>query len=90
MADARGDLHFLDCDLRGEFFWMRMNRGKLCRLLALNAHSFSYAGQTVFEQEKPVTWVQAYFWEDGIVIEHGEHEGKVYVRNLRDRQFQGH
>ena len=83
-----GDLHFMGCAMRGEFFWMRMENGNLQRLLAVNAHSFSHAGETVFESKTPIPYVQAYFWENGIVIEKGEHEGKVYVRDLRDRQFQ--
>ena len=83
-----GDLHLMDCVMRGEFFWMRMENGNLQRLLAVNAQSFSYAGENVFESQTPVPYVQAYFWEDGMVIERGEHEGKVYVRDLRDRQFQ--
>ena len=83
-----GDLHLIDCVMRGEFFWMRMENGNIQRLLAVNAHAFSYAGETVFESKAPLPYVQAYFWENGMVIERGEDEGKVYVRDLRDRQFQ--
>lgn len=86
-----GDLNMLDCTMRGEFFWMRMQNGNLCRLLAVNASSFKYGGETVFESKEPIPYVQAYFWDNGIVIERGgENEGKVYVRDLRDRQFQRH
>jgi hypothetical protein len=45
-------------------------------------------GETVFESKEVIPYVQAYFWDNGILIELGEHEGKVYVRDLRDRQFQ--
>jgi len=85
-----GDLHLVDCVMRGEFFWMRMENGNLRRLLAVNAHSFSYAGETVFESEQPIVYIQAHFWDSGIVIERGDHEGKIYVRDLRDIQFQRH
>jgi hypothetical protein len=83
-----GDLHFMDYVMRGEFFWMRTQNGSLCRLLAVNAHSFSFGGETVFESKTPLPYVQAYVWENGIVIERGEKEGKVYVRDLRNSQFQ--
>jgi Heparinase II/III-like protein len=86
-----GELHMFDCMMRGEFFWMRMQNGNLARLLAINARFFKHGDEIVFESEEPVPYVQAYFWEDGIVIEHGENnERKVYVRDLRDRQFQRH
>src|SRR5262245_23326250 len=88
VAMEDGEMHLLDCVMRGEFFWMRMQQGRLCRVLAVNAHSFSYAGETVFQHEDPAAWVQAHFCEDGMVIERAEHEGEVYVRDLRDRQFQ--
>ncbi len=83
-----GDLHLNNCVMRGEFFWMRTHNGNLQRVIAVNAQSFTFAGETVFESQQSVPYVQAYFWEDGIVIERGENEGKVYVRDLRDRQFQ--
>ncbi len=83
-----GDLHLIDCVMRGEFFWMRLENGNLRRLLAVNAHSFTYAGETVFESAQPVPYIQAHVWDSGMVIESGEDEGKVYVRDLRDRQFQ--
>src|SRR6185295_1809401 len=82
MAVEDGDLHLIDCVMRGEFFWMRMENGNLRRLLAVNAHSFKYAGETVFESKDPLPYVQAYFWDNGMLIEHGEGEGKVYVRDL--------
>jgi hypothetical protein len=88
MCIEDGDLHLNDCVMRGEFFWMRLQNGELQRLVAVNAHSFSYTDETVFESQSPIPYVQAYFWENGIVIERGEQEGKVYVRDLRDRQFQ--
>ena len=77
--------------MRGEFFWMRLENGNLCRLLAINARFFKFGGETVFDSKEPIPYVQAYFWESGIVIERGDaNEGKVYVRDLRDRQFQQH
>jgi hypothetical protein len=42
----------------------------------------------VFESADRIPWVHACFWETGILIERGDSEGKMYVRNLRDRQFQ--
>ena len=83
-----GDLHLSGCVMRGEFFWLRLQNGELQRVVAVNAESFSYSDETIFESQQPIPYVQAYFWENGIVIERGEREGKVYVRDLRDRQFQ--
>ena len=85
-----GDLHLIDYTMRGEFFWLRTENSNLTRLFAVNAHSFTYMGETVFESKEVIPYVQAYFWDNGILIELGEHEGKVYVRDLRDRQFQRH
>ena len=86
-----GDLHMLDCTMRGELFWMRLENGNICRLLAVNARFFKFGDETVFNSREPIPYVQAYFWENGIVIERGDtNEGKVYVRDLRDRQFQRH
>ena len=88
-AAVDGDLHALDCTMRGELFWMRLQNGNLSRLLAVNAHFFRFGGEVLFESKEPISYVQAYFWDGGIVIEHGDKsEGKVYVRDLRDRQFQ--
>jgi hypothetical protein len=87
LAIEDGDLHMLDCVMRGEFFWMRMENGNLRRLLATNARFFQYGGETVFDSDQVIPYVQADFWDDGIVIERGE-QGTVYVRDLRDRQFQ--
>jgi hypothetical protein len=86
MEDA--DMQLIDCSMRGEFFWMRLENGTLRQLLAVNAHTFSYAGEQVFQSAEVIPYVQAYFWDNGMVIERGEDEGKVYVRDLRDRQFQ--
>jgi hypothetical protein len=88
MCSVDGDLHLNGCEMRGEFFWMRLQNGDLHRLLAVNSRFFSYSGETVFESPEPIPYVQAYFWEHGIVIERGEREGTVYVRDFRDRQFQ--
>jgi hypothetical protein len=97
MAGEDGDLHIMDCAMRGEFFWLRTQNGNLRRLLAANARFFRHAGETVLDSPQAVPYVQAHFWDDGIVIEKGErdsaqqvitNQGKVYVRDLRDRQFQ--
>jgi len=84
----QGDLRFTDFSMVGEFFWLRFEQGVLRRLAAFNANSFSYAGEPVFESADRIPWVHACFWETGILIERGDSEGKMYVRNLRDRQFQ--
>ena len=83
-----GELRLTDYTMRGEFFWLRTERGGLRRLFAVNAYSFSYAGETVFESEQAVPYVQASFCDKSILIETGEDEGKLYVRDLRHRQFQ--
>jgi hypothetical protein len=88
MSSDDGNLQLLDCVMRGEFFWMRTENGVLKRLLAVNARSFAYAGETLLESNEVIPYVQVYFWENGMVIERGEHEGKVYVRDLRNRQLQ--
>jgi hypothetical protein len=88
MAIEDGDLHLMDCDMRGEFFWLRMEGGSLRRLFAVNAYSFKYTGAPVFEGNEVIPYVQVSFCENGILIERGEQEGKVYVRDLRDRQLQ--
>ena len=85
-----GDLHLIDYTMRGEFFWLRTENSNLRRLFAVNAYSFTYMGETVFESKEVIPYVQAYFFDNGILIELGEHEGKVYVRDMRDRQFQRH
>jgi hypothetical protein len=86
----RGELRLADFSMSGEFFWLRFEQGVLRRLAAFNANAFSYAGETVFESADRIPWVHACFWDTGILIERGDSEGKMYVRNLRDRQFQRH
>jgi hypothetical protein len=81
------EVQLIDCSMKGEFFWLRTENGALKQLFAVNATMFSYSGEKVFESREP-THVVAHFWDNGIVIERGEQEGKVYVRDLRDRQFQ--
>jgi hypothetical protein len=83
-----GDLRLLDYRMRGGFFWLRTEQGCLRRLFATDAYTFVWGSETVFESRTPIPYVHAYFWENGIVIERGDNEGKVYVRDLRDRQFQ--
>ena len=88
MSSGDSELKLIDYTMRGEFFWMRLQNGSLKQLLAVNAHRFSCAGETIFEGRETIPYVMAHFWENGMVIERGEHEGKVYVRDMRDRQFQ--
>jgi hypothetical protein len=83
-------LRVKDYRMRGEFFWMRTCNGTLTKLLAVNAASFSNAGETVFENEEPNSHILVHFWENGTVVERGGYEGTVYVRDLRDRQLQRH
>jgi hypothetical protein len=85
-----GELRFTEFSMVGELFWLRFEQGVLRRLAAFNANAFSYASENVFESADRVPWVHACFWETGILIERGDSEGKMYVRNLRDRQFQRH
>jgi hypothetical protein len=84
------ELHLMGYVMRGEFFWLRTLHGQLRKLLAVNACSFSRHGDMVFENTEAIPYVQTEFWENGILTERGENEGKVYVRDLRDRQFQRH
>jgi hypothetical protein len=74
--------------MRGEVFWMRSQQGVLKQLVGINAASFTVNGEVLFESDKPIPYVVVHLWENGMVIERGEHEGKVYVRDFRDRQFQ--
>jgi hypothetical protein len=57
-------------------------------LLAVNAHSFQVSGDVIFREITPISHVMVHAWDNGMVIERGEQEGQVYVRDLRDRQFQ--
>ena len=88
VAVEDGDMQLLDYEMRGEFFWLRTENSSLHRLLAVNAYSFRYRGETIFESSEMIPYVQAYFWDNGILIERGDDERKVYVRDLRDRQLQ--
>jgi hypothetical protein len=81
-------LQILDYKMRGEFFWLRNRKGVPTELLAVNALSFEIAGHAVLECEERRSHVRVHFWEGGMVIEQDGVEGKVYVRDLRDRQFQ--
>jgi hypothetical protein len=72
VAVEDGDLRFMEYAMRGEFFWLRTEGGGLRRLLAVNAYSFSYAGQTVFESLQPIPYLQVSFWENGMLIEDGQ------------------
>ena len=74
--------------MRGELFWIRSQEGSLKQIVAINAKAFSIGGETIFENDEPIPYVLVHFWENGLVIERGEHEGKVYVRDLRHGTFQ--
>jgi hypothetical protein len=87
-TDSSAELHLMDFSMAGEFFWLRTENGALRRLLAVNALSFAISGEVIFRSQSPISHVMVHVWENGMVIEHGEEEGKVYVRDLRDRQFQ--
>ncbi len=86
--DPSAELRLMGFSMRGEFFWLRTENGTLRQLLAVNAHSFSAADEVVFRESAPLSHVSVHLWENGMVIERGEEEGKVYVRDLRDRQLQ--
>jgi hypothetical protein len=88
MSMDHSELQIIDCTMRGEFFWMRTANGALKQVLAINARSFTHAGEVVFESNEPSPYVVAHIWNNGIVIERGGQEDIVYVRDLRDRQFQ--
>jgi hypothetical protein len=87
-ATEDGDLHFMQYAMRGEFFWLRTELGGIRRMVAVNACSFAYAGETIFQSEAVIPYVQVCFWENGVFIERGEPGGNVYVRDFRDRQLQ--
>jgi heparinase II/III-like protein len=76
--------------MQGELFWMRTQDGQLKQLIGINALRFSVHGEIIFEHEAPIPYVVVHLWENGLVIERGGNEGKVYVRDLRYRQFQSH
>lgn len=77
-----------DCTFKGEIVWIRSQDGALKEIIAINAKQLSLGGETIFESEEPVPYVLAHVWENSMVIERGEEGGKVYVRDLRYRQFQ--
>ena len=83
-------LHLMECALQGEFFWIRTQNGAVVQVLAINGRKLELGDHVVFENDEPLPYVMAHVWENGIVIERGEREGRVrvYVRDLRDRQFQ--
>jgi len=86
--DRSDELRLMDFSMTGEFFWMRTQNGVLRQLLAVNASSFAACGEVVFREREPISHMIVHLWDNGMVIERGEEEGKVYVRDLRDRQFQ--
>jgi hypothetical protein len=72
MAGQDGDIQFMGYALRGELFWMRFAGANVCRLFAVNAHSFACGSETIFESEQVIPYVQAHFWENGVMIQRGE------------------
>jgi hypothetical protein len=86
--DNSAELRLLDFAMAGEFFWLRTENGVLRRLLAINARLFASSGDVIFGESTPISHVMVHIWDNGMVIERGEEEGQVYVRDLRDRQFQ--
>jgi hypothetical protein len=77
-----------DCTMHGELFWMRSQDRALRQIVAINAKALSVGGETIFESQESIPYVNVHLWENGMVIERGEHEGKVYVRDIGYRQFQ--
>jgi hypothetical protein len=86
--DSSAELRLMDFTMAGEFFWLRTENGVLRRLLAVNAQSFQVSGDVIFRENTPISHVMVHAWDNGMVIERGEQEGQVYVRDLRDRQLQ--
>jgi hypothetical protein len=86
--DSYTELQLMDFRMRGDFFWIRTENGTLRRLLAINALSFAISGDEIFQENVPISHVMVHVWDNGMVIERGQEEGKVYVRDLRDRQLQ--
>jgi hypothetical protein len=76
--------------MRGEICWMRSQKGMLKQIVAINAKALSIRDDVIFENQEPMPYVLAHIWENSMVIERGDNEGKVYVRDLRYRQFQRH
>jgi hypothetical protein len=72
MAGEDGDLHFMGHAMRGEFFWMRFDGANVCRMFAVNAHSFACGNDIIFDSEQAIPYVQAHFWENGVMIQRGE------------------
>ncbi len=86
--DPAATVRLTDFNMCGEFFWIRTENGLLRQVLAVNATEFVYAGEMIIRESKPLPHAVAHLWDNGLVIERGEEEGKVYVRDLRDRQLQ--
>jgi hypothetical protein len=82
------EVHVQDYAMRGELFWLRTQEGLLRQVIAINATRFALRRETIFESEAPIPYVVVHLWENGMVIERGENEGQLYVRDLRYRQFQ--
>ena len=88
--ESSGPMRLMDFSMSGELFWIRTINGAVRQLMAVNASSFAISGETIFQERQPLSHVSVHLWENGMLIEHGDEEGKVYVRDLRDRQFQRH
>ena len=81
-------MRLMNFSMMGELFWVRTINGAVRQLMAVNASSFSIGGETIFQERQPLSHVSVHLWDNGMLIEHGDEEGKLYVRDLRDRQFQ--
>jgi len=83
-----GETRLAEYSMQGEVFWLRTQCGMLKRLTAINAVRFSMGREVIFENGAPMPYAAVYLWDNGMVIERGDPEGRMYVRDLRDRQFQ--
>jgi hypothetical protein len=79
-------LQVMDFRLTGELFWMRMENGVLRQLFAVNASKIQWAGQDILAEHQPVPHVMVHLWDNGLIIERGDQEEQVYVRDFGDRQ----
>jgi hypothetical protein len=86
--DSSSTLQVDDMSMCGEVFWLRRQHGVLRQVIAVNASMLTRAGDVLFEEREPVSHVFVHLWENGMVIQRGDEEGNVYVRDLRGREFQ--
>ncbi len=74
--------------MRGDFFRLRFENDVLKQLLAIDAWSFCSGAGAVLDGPERLPYFSAHFWKDGVTVERGDAKDKVYVRNLRDCEFQ--